>query len=124
MVDVHDYIKKYYLKKYELATFDLNSNSKIKVVEGLENISVEFTDHHTIRVVSNNWTNFSAYIIFYFVYNDLDNGTLNDYLNIINDIDNNDYKEYPISKETYDTFILSSLHLISPYKPDFWYINN
>lgn len=105
--------------------FDLNSDSNIKEVEGLNGTVIMFTDDFKVKIIKNSWSKYSAYLLFFFIYHDSDlpeDELLNKYLLIYNTIDEGIYIEYPISLEVYETYIDSSIHLISPYKPDSWYL--
>lgn len=125
MVDACKHIKKTYLNDHKLGIFDLDDYENIKIVQGIENTSFILKNDLKIQLLSNEWTEFSAYILFIFIY---DESTLScdeliyKYLEIVEDINKNIYKEYLIPFDIYDTYILSSFHLISPYKPDLWHL--
>lgn len=127
MPDACKYIKKNYLNDHKLGIFDLDGYENIKIVKGIENTSFILKNDLKIQLLSNEWTEFSAYILFIFIYDESPltcDELINNYLEIVKDINKNIYKDYIISLDVYDAYILSSFHLISPYKPDLWHLRS
>lgn len=119
-------IKKNYLNNYSLGLFDLDDDNNIKLVHGIDSTKFIIKKELKVKMLNSKWNEFSAYILFFLIY---ENSTLssdillNKYLEILNDINNNIFLEYDITCDTYDTYIYTSFHLISPYKPDLWHLH-
>lgn len=68
----------------------MNGNGKdIKYIEGLPNTSIEFHDKSLVKIRESSWNNFSAYILLTIIEwekNDEYSIVLNNYLNILDDI--------------------------------------
>lgn len=125
MEDACKHIKAHYLNNHKVGIFDLDDYDNIKVVHGIKNTSFILKNDLKIQLLSNEWSEFSAYLLFMFIYNESSLNTnilIIKYLEIVNDINNNLYKDYIISFSVYDEYLYSSFHLIPPYGSDSWHL--